>query len=131
MSFNKVDVDEHLNLLREKVKSNFHETKTRFRNADPDGKGGVSKEAFAHLIAAILGPSKPLSHQQFVKLIEKLGLKNRSIIKYEDFVSCFQDNKNEMSDWIDPVRSNASFQTPINRKATQVFVILKEKSNLK
>ena len=85
MSLNRVDIDEYLHLLREKVKSNFHETRTRFRNADQDGKGGLSKEAFAHLIASILGPSKPLSHQHFVKLIEKLGLKNRPIIKYNSF----------------------------------------------
>ena len=50
--------------------------------------------------------------------------------RYEDFISCFQENKNESSEWIDPVRSNG-FQAPISRKATQVFVILKEKSNIK
>jgi hypothetical protein len=68
-------------LLKEKVKSNFHETKMKFRHADPEGKGGVSKEALAHIIASILGPSKPLSPQHYLKLMEKLGLKNRSFIK--------------------------------------------------
>lgn len=78
----KVDIEEYLNLLKEKVRANNHEIKTKFRNADPDGgKGGVTKEALAHIIAALLGPSKPLSHQHYIKLLEKLGLKNRIIIK--------------------------------------------------
>ena len=68
--------------MREKVKVGYNETKNKFRNADQEGKGGVSKEALGHIIASILGPSKPLSHQHFVKLIEKMGLKNRTIIRY-------------------------------------------------
>lgn len=74
-------IEEYHHLLREKVKSNLHEIRTKFRNADQDGRGGVSKEAFAHILASILGPSKPLSPQHFSKLIEKFGLKNRPIIK--------------------------------------------------
>lgn len=78
----KIDIEDYYNLLREKVRANNHEIKTKFRNADPDGgKGGVTKEALAHIIASLLGPSKPLSHQHYIKLLEKLGLKNRIIIK--------------------------------------------------
>jgi hypothetical protein len=77
----KIDIEDYYNVLKEKLRGNCHETKTKFRNADPDGKGGVTKEALAHIIASLLGPSKPLSHQHYIKLLEKLGLKNRIIIK--------------------------------------------------
>jgi hypothetical protein len=77
----KIDIDEYFTLLREKVKANQHEVKNKFRNADQEGKGGVSREALGHIIASIFGPSKPLSHQHFIRLIERLGLKNRPLIK--------------------------------------------------
>ncbi len=63
------------------MKGNNNETKNKFRSADQEGRGGVSKEAFAHILASILGPSKPLSHQHFIKLLEKMGLKSRTIIR--------------------------------------------------
>ena len=76
-----VDVDEYFSILKEKFRANSHEMRAKFRHADSENKGSVSKEAFAHLIAAILGPSKPLSHQHFLKLIDKMGLRQRSSIK--------------------------------------------------
>lgn len=76
-----IDIEEYHSFLKDKSKSNSHEIKLKFRNADSDGKGGVSKEALAHIIASILGPSKPLSHQHYLKLLDKLGLKKRPIIK--------------------------------------------------
>ncbi|CAF0760256.1 unnamed protein product [Brachionus calyciflorus] len=125
-----VDIDEYYSFIKNKSKSNFHEIKMKFRNADPDGKGGVSREAFAHILASILGPSKPLSQHHFLRLVEKMGLPKTSLIKYEEFVSCLKENRttSESSDWLDSARSTNS---PITRKATQVFVILKEKSKLK
>ena len=78
----KIDIEEYFNILKEKIRTNSHEIKTKFRNADPDGKGGVTKEALAHILAAVFGPSKPLSHQHFVKLLERMDLKSRHIIKY-------------------------------------------------
>lgn len=80
-----VDIEEYYQLIKDKAKSNFHEIKTKFRNADPDGKGGVSKEAFAHILASILGPSKPLSHQHFLRLVEKMGLKKMQLIRLINF----------------------------------------------
>lgn len=55
------------------------------------------------------------------------------LLRFEDFVSCFQENKNENSEWVDPVRNtqNNNPQVPVQRKATQVFVILKEKAKQK
>ena len=100
------------------------------------GKGGVSKEALAHIIASILGPSKQLSHQNYMRLLDKLDLKSNSIVKYEDFRFCFQEHLSgnevdENSASSDHFRSSSSVQIPVNRKATQVFVILKEKAKLK
>lgn len=77
-----IDIDEYFQIIKEKTKNNFHEIKTKFRNADPDGRGGVSKEAFAHILASILGPLKPLSHQNFLRLVEKMGLKKASLIRF-------------------------------------------------
>lgn len=84
--FQKAEIEEIYQLLKERVRTSYHEIKTKFKNADHDGKGMVSKDAFAHIIAAILGPSKPLSHQQFQKLLERLDLKNKPIVKYNNIL---------------------------------------------
>ena len=68
-------------LLKDRVRISLHEIRTKFKNGDPDGKGVVSKDAFAHILASLLGPSKPLSHQQFNKLLERLEFKNKNLIK--------------------------------------------------
>jgi len=140
----QINIDEYYNLLKEKLKNNNQEIRTKFRNADPDGgKGGVTKEALAHIIAALLGPSKPLSHQHYMKLIEKLGLRNRIIIKYEEFVASLlgQDlgtrSESAASEWVDPVRNSSNLNRTANgglnpfRKANQAYVILKDKAHLK
>lgn len=130
----KIDMNEYYNILRDKLKSNSHEIKNKFKNADPTGKGGVTKEALAHIVASILGPSKQLSHQNYLKLLEKLGLKSSTVIKYEDFRFCFDDLTNDGASR----RSESAMSSeqplpqtprglPVTRKATQVFVILKEK----
>ena len=80
-TFQKAEIDEIMILLKERIRTSFHEIKTKFKNGDPDGKGVISKDAFAHILAAILGPSKPLSHQQFNKLLERLDFKNKNLIK--------------------------------------------------
>jgi Ca2+-binding EF-hand superfamily protein len=77
-----VDLNEYLNFLKEKLRTNAHEVKIKFRNADQNGKGEVTREALAHIIAAILGPTRPLNHQHFLQLLEKLGIKEASTIKY-------------------------------------------------
>ena len=93
----------------------------------------------------MLGPSKPLSHQHYIKLMEKLGLKNRIIIKYEEFVSSLLGNgangsngeraESVASEWVDPVRNSsrllAGGSNNLFRKANQAYVILKDKTHLK
>jgi hypothetical protein len=81
----RVDIEEYYNLLKEKIKNNQHEIKNKFRHSDQEGRGGVSREAFGHIIASILGPAKQLSHQHYIKMLEKMGLKTRSIIRLDVF----------------------------------------------
>jgi len=129
----KIEIDEIVLSLKDRVRAAYHEIKIKFKNADVDGKGNVSKDALAHIVAAILGPAKPLSHNQFQKIMDRLGFKNKALIKFEEFVACFQESKQENSEWVDPVRNtqNANALLPVQRKATQVFVILKEKAKQK
>jgi hypothetical protein len=103
-----------------------------------EGKGGVSKEALAHIIASLLRPSKELSHQNYIRLLEKLGLRSQTIIKYDDFRFCFDGNMN-LNDSLDlnegsssdHFRNISSVQVPTSRTVGQTFVILKEKAKLK
>ena len=49
-------------------------------------------------------------------------------------MGCFQEKQNDAPTWFDPVRANAPTQQTQNlvtRKATQVYVIIKEKCKLK
>ena len=78
----KVEIDEIVLLLKDKVRAANHEIKIKFKNADADGKGTVSKDALAHILAAILGPARPLSHYQFQKIMDRLGFKNKALIRY-------------------------------------------------
>lgn len=131
----KIDIDEYYLLLKDKVRINYHEIKTKFRNADPDGKGGVTKEALAHILAAIFGQSKPLSHSSYLKLLERMELKNKQFIRFEDFASSLQVNKVEfIPEWIDPVRggsSASSYKPSSTRRAGYVFSALKERAQFK
>ena len=131
----KIDIDEYLLLLKDKVRISYHEIKTKFRNADPDGKGGVTKEALAHILAAILGQSKPLSHSSYLKLLERMELKNKQFIKFEDFASSLQVNKIEFTpEWIDPVRAGSSvssYKQSSTQRAGHVFTALKERAQFK
>lgn len=94
----------------------------------------MTKEALAHIVASILGPSRQLSHQNYLKLLEKLGLKSNTVIKYEDFRFCFDDLTNDAASRRSESAMSSEQQLPhtprgllVTRKATQVFVILKEK----
>jgi Ca2+-binding EF-hand superfamily protein len=138
----QIEIEEYFEFLKEKMKHSFHEVKTKFKNADPNGRGGVSKEAFAHIVASILGPSKQLNHQNYLKLLERLGFNNNTLIKYDDFKYCFNNIENKTSNGAasgdfqnnninGEFKSNSLLQQPVTRKATQVFVILKEKAKLK
>lgn len=56
--------------------------------------------------------------------------------RLEDFIGCFQEARVESQGWIDPVRTQMVSQAgqplgTITRKATQVYVIIKEKCKLK
>lgn len=131
-------LDEYLATLRDKIRNNPYEIRTKFRNVDADhGSKGISREALAHIIASLLGPTKPLSHTNYLKILDRLGLKDKPVIRHDEFLSAFQEKMSVSSsadqpDWLDPIRSSRnSFNNPVTRKATQVIVILKEKAKLK
>lgn len=131
-------LDEYMSALRDKIRYNPYEIRTKFRNVDADhGSKGISREALAHIVASLLGPTKPMSHLNYLKILERLGLKDKPVIRYDEFMSSLVEKSSpllsstDQPDWIDPVRTNNSFNNPVSRKATQVFVILKEKAKLK
>lgn len=75
-------LDEYMAAIKEKIRCNPFEIRAKFRNVDIDhGTKGISREALAHIIASVLGPTKPLSHQTFLKLLDKLGLKDFPVIR--------------------------------------------------
>lgn len=136
LSSTKVDIEEYYNLLQDKVKINYHEIKTKFRNADPDGKGGVTKEALAHILAAVFGQSmKPLGQAQFQKLLERMEIKNRHFIRFDEFASALQVNKTEsVAEFVDPFRGGSaasSHKASSSRRAAQIFAMLKERAQMK
>jgi len=132
----QIDVEEYFQLLKDKIRINYHEIKTKFRNADPDGKGSVTKEALAHILAAIFGQSKPLSHSSFLKLLERMELKNQHHIKFDELTQALQVNKTEsVSEWCDPIRGGSSASSHRAgmslHKGGHVFNMLKEKAKLR
>lgn len=75
-------LDEYLTALRDKIRYNSFEIRTKFRNVDADhGSKGISREALAHIVASLLGPTKPLSHQNYLKLLDRLGLREKPVIR--------------------------------------------------
>ncbi len=132
----QVDIEEYYQLLKDKIRVNYHEIKTKFRNADTEGKGGVTKEALAHILAAVFGQSKPLSHYSFLKLLEKMDLKNQQHIRFDHFTQALQVNKTEsVSEWCDPIRGASSASSHkvdrSFRKNGYVMNILKENAKLR
>ena len=132
----KVDIEEYYSLLRDKVRINYHEIKTKFRNADPDGKGGVTKEALAHILAAVFGQAmKPLGQLQYHKLLERMDIKNRHFIRFDEFASALQVNKTDsVAEFVDPFRggsSASSYKVSSSRRAAQIFAMLKERAQMK
>lgn len=131
----KIDIEEYYNLLRDKVRINYHEIKTKFRNADPDAKGGVTKEALAHILAAVFGQSKPLGHSAFIKLLDRMDLKTKQYIRFDEFAACLQVNKTESApEWVDPIRtqsSASSYKNSSMRRAGQLLAVLKERAQMR
>jgi hypothetical protein len=79
----RIVIDELETILREKVRSQIHDVRTKFRHAaDLDTNGKISREALHHLIASIFGTQKQIGPNQIDKLLERLNLKNLNKIRF-------------------------------------------------
>jgi DNA-binding MurR/RpiR family transcriptional regulator len=83
----RIILDELETILREKVRSQMHDVRTKFRHAaDLDSNGKISREAFQHLIASIFGTQRQIGPQQIDKLLERLNLKHLNKIRFFFFL---------------------------------------------
>jgi len=79
----RIILDELETILREKVRSQMHDVRTKFRHAaDFDSNGKISREALHHIIASIFGTQKQIGPNQIDKLLERLHLKNINKIRF-------------------------------------------------
>lgn len=83
----KLEIDELEQLLREKVRSQLSDVKTKFRHAaqnDPNGK--INRTALQHFIATIFGKQKQVSPQQIDQLLIRFNLKHSNQIRLKYFL---------------------------------------------
>ncbi|CAF4013780.1 unnamed protein product, partial [Rotaria sp. Silwood1] len=88
-------------MLREKVRSQLHDVRTKFRHAaqnDPNGK--ISRQALQHLIATIFGTQKQIGPNQIEKLLERFNLKNLNKISFDEFLQSLYNGEEDLPDWI-------------------------------
>ena len=78
----RIVIDELETTLRERVRSQVHDVRTKFRHAaDFDSNGRISREALQHLIASIFGTQRQIGPNQMDKLLERLNFKNLNKIR--------------------------------------------------
>ncbi|CAF4042948.1 unnamed protein product [Rotaria sordida] len=127
----RIEIDELEMMLREKVRSQIHDVRTKFRHAtqnDPNGK--ISRQAFQHLIATIFGTQKQIGPYQIEKLLERLNLKYLNKISFDQFIESLFNGEEDLPDWILSQRSSRE-ESSSKRTANQMFIILKEKVRTK
>ncbi|ESO99600.1 hypothetical protein LOTGIDRAFT_238765 [Lottia gigantea] len=119
----RLEIDELESLLRGKVKNNYREIKKRFKDNDPELKGNVTREALSRILMVIL--NRQLSQSVISRLLERLHLKEKSVISFTEFHSAFRvDEDRNYPKWMDPVTRNDK----VNMSASQVHTQLKEKA---
>nr|KAG5714709.1 hypothetical protein BaRGS_000197 [Batillaria attramentaria] len=119
----RIEIDELEALLRDKVKNNYYEVRKRFKDNDPEGRGNVSRDAFLRIMVTVLG--RQISQPQSVKLMERLGFKDRTVIPFTDFFAHFREAEdNSYPAWMDPVNR----QDRVLMGASQVHANLREKA---
>ncbi|KAI8521540.1 hypothetical protein Bbelb_012940 [Branchiostoma belcheri] len=124
----RLEIDELEMLLREKMKAGFYTMRQAFKANDPEGKGIVSKEALLHILTSFLG--RPITTKQLNHLLARLGLANKSVIKFDEFYAVFRESvSSEYPRWLDPVQRH--FQDKITMSSTAVHTQLKEKAKMK
>ncbi|CAF1321815.1 unnamed protein product [Adineta steineri] len=125
------DVNELESILKEKVRLQLNDIRTKFRHSiDFDNNGKISYQALKHIIASIFGVQRQISPNQIDKLLEKLHLKNLTKISFDEFVNSFSFNE-ERSQSALKIRESSSQPYFTKRTAPQMFLILKEKARTK
>ncbi|XP_074648527.1 EF-hand calcium-binding domain-containing protein 6-like [Tubulanus polymorphus] len=123
----RLEIDELEVMLKEKVHSGFFEIRNRFKMNDPEQKGNVTREALARILVSVL--ARAISQSQFNRLMDRIGLKEKQMVSYTEFFSCFREpGDGEIPQWMDPVQRH--FQEKVNMSAQQVHMHLKEKAKM-
>ncbi|CAF3658026.1 unnamed protein product [Rotaria sp. Silwood1] len=128
----RIEIDELEMMLREKVRSQLHDVRTKFRHAaqnDPNGK--ISRQALQHLIATIFGTQKQIGPNQIEKLLERFNLKNLNKISFDEFLQSLYNGEEDLPDWIYNQKSSREESSSSKRSAEQLFIILKDKVRTK
>jgi hypothetical protein len=141
----KILIDELETTLREKVRSQLHDVRAKFRHAaQMDSNGKITRQALQHLIATIFGTQRQIGPNQIDKLLDRLNLKHLNKIRFkiyllkffliylfyknsfDEFIQSLFNDEEELSEWI-PNRKSPQQDSSLKRTATQMFLILKEK----
>lgn len=127
----RIILDELETILREKVRSQIHDVRAKFRHAaDFDSNGKISREALHHIIASIFGTQKQVGPNQIDKLLERLNLKNFNKISFDEFLNSLFNGEEELPGWVS--RQSSSPQEFLSKRtAAQMFIILKDKVRTK
>ena len=124
-AFSQGRIDELETMLREKVRRQLSDVRTKFRHASQNGK--ISRQALIHLIGTIFTTHQQISPKQIDKLLQRIHLQHKDKIRFfhlqnlffpmffqlfsfNEFLQCLFDKKeNEQFSW------------------KQIFLILKDK----
>ncbi|XP_051778126.1 EF-hand calcium-binding domain-containing protein 6-like [Erpetoichthys calabaricus] len=121
------DTVQHMNelefLLHERIQSNgLNPLRQLFLANDPTGRGTVSREALNIILTKFLG--RFISSTQFGHLLDRLNVKEKSLISFETFAKEFV--KKEHGDdhaWMDPIKRN---NETIKKNTVQADLTLKK-----
>jgi hypothetical protein len=79
----RISISELESILRDKVRSQMHDVRSKFRHAsDNDPNGKISRQAFQHLIGTIFGTQRQIGPNEIDKLLERLNLKHSNKIRF-------------------------------------------------
>ena len=85
----------------------------------------IFREALFRIIVTVLG--RPVSNNQFSRLMDRLGLKDRNVVPFTDFFAVFREaQSSDYPKWMDPIQRQWQERATMN--AAQVHAHLKEKA---
>ncbi|CAF4145913.1 unnamed protein product [Rotaria sordida] len=127
----RIIIDELERMLREKVRSQIHDVRTKFRHVtDLDSNGKISRQALQHIIASIFGSQRQIGPNQIDKLLERLHLKHLNKISFDEFINSLFTGEEELPAWLSR-QSSTPEEFITKRTAAQMFIILKDKVRTK